>query len=148
MTHIDNDDFIIVKNNQIIYVKYGLVNLKTMPITQNTHFYVNGVLNYTNGHYGPDALFIKRQGNQIKMMISNTKGWVNANDVELIPLAHIKSPSHYFLNSHHELVHAITTDIRRVNAFSFSGPLDQAPNYLKRGNQYYSYDGIYFCHRL
>lgn len=148
INNIDKDDFIIVKEDKIIYVKYGYVNLKTKNITENTYIYTNSIRNYINGSYGVDALFIDTVSNQYKIMISNTIGLVNSSEVELLPLAYVNNSSYYFVNSNNELVHALTSNIKTYSNYNYSGPLDYAPSYLKQNKRYYSYDGIYFYNEL
>lgn len=142
--NIDNDQFIILHGDYIVYVKYGFIDFNTKPITENTNINVDGVRNYTNGSFGADGLFINTTDKMYDTMISNARGLVSPYDVEIVPMAYAKSPSYYYVNQQNELVHAISTDIYEENAYSYTSPLTKAPDYLEEGKMYYSYDGIYF----
>lgn len=144
----ESDDLVIVLEDQIIYAKYGLVNLKTKSITENTYIYANGIQNYVNGHYGTDAVFIDKIGTDIALKISNLVGRTAFIDVQIIPLNYVKSPSYFYVNTSGNLVHALSSNLTLEKSYQYTGAIDQAPSYLNQGIKYYSYDGIYFYEAL
>jgi beta-N-acetylglucosaminidase len=143
MTH-ESDDTIVLYQEDIIYAKYGLIKVDTKNITENTIFSSNGVKNYTNGQYGRDALFIDTQNLAFKIMISGGVGWLNYDEVKLIPAAWVKSPSYYYVNGFGEIVHALSNGVEKSAGVTHTSALDLAPSYLEQGVHYYSYDGHYF----
>ncbi|ERJ11564.1 glucosaminidase domain-containing protein [Haloplasma contractile] len=149
--HVPHDDAVIVKNGQVIYAKYGLLNLGIKSSYLITEFTHNGMDYYTNGQYGDDALFVDTHNNSVTsgsrkyfMLLNGNPGLVDHVDVELLPMTWVKSMSYYMVNTSGELVHVYATDLERAYQYVSSQPLDQAPNYLNRGLKYYSYDGHYF----
>ncbi len=155
--------------NQILYSKYGLVDLNTTGTTSTTTYVYttatnNSVYTYINGHGyfgGVDAAFIDYNNNtsRAKIKMSGAIGWINSllslngstyTGYDVVPLVSVKSPSYYYVTDDGILVHRLSKKITANNCYSTSMALGKAPSYLeskdKNGNtiKYYSYDGNYF----
>lgn len=116
-------------------------NTKDNATTSYTEYYT-GASGYTNGDYGADAAYLGESGGKVKFMMSGVVGWVDKDEVEVIPLSSAKVVSGYEVENG-RLLHGIVYTMKTPG---YRTTLDNgaAPSYLKSGVKYYSYDGHYF----
>lgn len=136
----------LLRNEKIIKVEYGVISIYSGACNVNYEFKYdktneNG---YTNGCYGDDALFldIDQKAEKVQFMLSGAIGWGRLDEVEIIPITHLKRLSSYFVKEG-LLYHQITNNLSH-DYYSGVINLAFAPDYLKEGETYLSYDGHYF----
>lgn len=132
----------------------NVVNLKAdEEISDNYKVVIfDGLVEYTslyNGktsfdsNFGKDAAFLYEEDGNVYFKVSGDIGYIEAFKVEVKSIEEIKeNVSAYFVKDG-ILYHNIKTNFNN-NFYTYSLPLDDAPDYLKEGNKYYSYDGKYF----
>lgn len=130
------------KRHDEIILKFkgsGLVNIyKDEKLTKNVTYFSK------TGQYGGDAALLEETDNAYKIMIAGTVGYVAKGD-GVIPLeeSDLKGVSYYSVNSSGELYHRISSDPEGTT-YTSSIVMGPAPDYLDKGEVYYSYDGHYF----
>lgn len=136
----------ILANDEIIDIRYGIVNFRTKACRENTSFITDQTnqINYTNGCYGADALFLGRSNDlkKVKFKQSGTIGWVSANDVEILSISDPKIASlSIYQQRGGGMYHLITTNLTKshIAAVNIGEPEFSNPN-----QDLYSYDGHYF----
>lgn len=136
----------VLADDEIINIRYGIVNFHTKSCHENTSFTVDGTdqVGYTNGCYGADALFLGRSDDlkKVKFKQSGVIGWVSAKDVNIQSITDpdITSTSVYQYREG-GMHHLISTDVTKNHAAAVNIG-DPAVSYLTQ--DYYSYDGHYF----
>lgn len=139
-------DTICIKNekNEIVAMKYGVVDFKTKEITENTTYKTNdGKDGYLNGNYGIDALYLQtsNSGKKVQFMMSGTTAWVNIDDVDLYTIDDSPNVS-FYEKSEQSLVHYLAQEVKEDTSFPIW--IGFAPDFMQDGTRYYSYDGNYF----
>ena len=120
-----------------------IVNFRTKKNEVTYYKDVNtGEQGYTNGAYGADAAYLGTKDGKVKFMLSGVVGWVDEQDVQVIDVTDAKAINSYEI-SNGKLIHNIVQDMTTPGYATrlSNGP---APEYLKEGITYYSYDGHYF----
>lgn len=104
---------------------------------------------YINHGYVDDVPIIEDRGTVAKIQVSGYQGWVNKNssssdyDLVVVPINQVKDPSCYLVKNGY-LYHYITKNMTSSTVTGSSLRVGPAPDYLREGKDYYSYDGIYF----
>lgn len=101
-------------------------------------------ISYANIGSIEDAPILEISGNSVKVMINGCVGWISndaAAGIKTISTDQVKNPSYYTVRSG-ELIHYISSNLEASGGASIV--LGKAPNYLKEGVKYLSYDGNYF----
>lgn len=162
-------DKIIVENPSTNYaiksqdtywkIKYGIIEfkkissngtIKNINITENG----NNTSGYINPTYGIDAAYLETKNDKVKFRMANVTAWVDASKVNIVPYAEKAIYANYYKVSDNKLYHHIRYDNVEKNekndkgviigSYSGAGLIGPAPDYLKSGITYYSYDGTYF----
>lgn len=141
-----NENAAILVDDEIINIRYGIVNFRTKACRENTSFTMDETnqTGYTNGCYGADALFLGRSDDlkKIKFKQSGVIGWVSANDVEILGVNDPKIASLSVYQSREGgMHHLITTDLTRNHAAAVQ---IGDPGIPYQNQDLYSYDGHYF----
>ena len=108
-----------------------------------------GRAGYTHGQFGADGAYLEHSadGRQVKFMLSDVVGWVNASEVEVVRYdsANVRTLSYYTVNSNDRIIHNISTNINSTtHGTALTVGLASSAPYLRTGVIYYSYDGHYF----
>lgn len=121
------------------------VNFRTKSNYDITTYVEAGTGNegYVCGKYGADAIYLGMVNGQVKFMMAGVIGVVNADEVELIHKDDVQSFSYYQVIENGNLIHRITSNMR-LSSYGTNLNNGPAPEYLKTGVEYYSYDGHYF----
>ncbi|MGL4992297.1 MAG: glucosaminidase domain-containing protein [Sarcina sp.] len=155
---------IIDKNGKIIYSNLAMgkiikfIDGNPYPSNnKNTDIYKDSdlkqKLTYINHGYIDDVPIIEDNGNSAKIQVSGAKGWINKNsndkefDMVVVPLNQVTNPS-YFINENGILNHFISYDISGQSGSGYKISIGQAPNFMKNGQKYFSYDMEYFYESL
>ena len=126
------------KSASVLVVNF---NTKGNAVTEYTRS--DGTGGYTNGAYGADAAYLGTdQNGNIRFMQSGATGTVSADEVELTEYSKVADHVSYYSVSGGKLYHYISQNLNQGNASTFNN--GTAPDYLKEGIKYYSYDGHYF----
>ncbi|WP_025162999.1 glucosaminidase domain-containing protein [Paraclostridium bifermentans] len=135
--HIDGNIDETNRNNSYIYPTYSS----------------NSQYTYINHGYIDDIPIIEDKGNRAKVEVGGYTGWINKDvssgnyDLEVVPLNQAKNPS-YYKSVNGEIVHFISTNIKSDRENGYEITLGPAPDCMKPGIKYYSYDGNYFYEEL
>lgn len=121
-----------------------LVNFNTKSSGQTTSYIMEGTnqSGYTYGPYGADGIYLGTSNGKVRFMLSGAIGLVNPSEVQIVSFSSAKAVSYYTI-SNGRLLHYIATNMGtgKYGSVLDNGP---APDYLKSGTKYYSYDGHYF----
>ena len=142
----DGEEDTVIGRNPLTLEEGGqLVNFRTKSsssVVTNYTDAVTGENGYTNGYYGADAAYLGMENGMVKFMLSGVTGLVSPSEVTIVNVDEASSISHYEVSGG-RLIHRITTNLAGT---SYLSNLDngEAPDYLRSGADYYSYDGHYF----
>lgn len=135
-------------------VKYATVTFKKIIKTNSsgstyvsTTDFVDATTNaagYIHRDYGIDAAFLESDGNRVKFKMGAVVGWVDASLVDVLPYTEKGTYINYYKVSNGNIIHGIRIGDIKGNGSYSSVNVGYAPEYLKAGNVYYSYDGHYF----
>lgn len=133
-------NLLLIENENIIDMNYGVVSFNNdmfeyYSVSRDTKDYLSGT-------YGKDGAYLYRKKNDVYFYFNGEIGYTDINNVLLVPYEKCSGISMYecFDNT---LYHNIKTDLNN-SYYSISLPIDNKPEYLDEGKQYYSYDGHYF----
>ncbi len=140
-----NPNLVVLQNNKVVNMKYGVINFKTKRATENTNIAQVDFNKptYLNGNYNIDGLFLDADSIFTRGMIAGVEFELLTSEVELIPNIQSRNAYSYFTISNSELFHVVSADLKSQSYWTI-GPLDQAPAYLVNGAHYYNYDNHYF----
>lgn len=151
---------IINSDGQIVYSTYSMARIykhidgKPYPyFDKNTKIYSDKDLSreftYINQGYVDDAPVLEFNGSSsAKILVSGYEGWINMNtkdkeyDMIVVPVNQVKNPSYYNVKNG-MLYHFISSNLTSGTSGT-SIAIGKAPDYLKQGKYYFSYDGVYF----
>ncbi|MDS0525613.1 glucosaminidase domain-containing protein [Clostridium sp. SHJSY1] len=110
---------------------------------------------YIHDGYISEVPLIENRENEAKVLVSGYEGWMNKNinrnvtnqkysnrDLLIQPINQVTNPCYYTV-SNGLLRHYISVSMSTPGKGNIL-TIGVAPNYLKEGQRYYSYDGIYF----
>lgn len=144
----DYDNLVVLKNEEVILMEYGIVEFKT---NQGCNFLVtyedidNGNEVSLNGCYGIDAAYLDTvsNGRFVNFKVADTVGQTYIDNVILRPLESLNTRLSSYIVTKDKLNHEIMTQLSQ-DFYSFSIDLGQRPDYLNDDESYFSYDGHYF----
>ena len=140
---------VIILDGITINAKHGILQFDSVGGADVIDVYNsnNGKIKHTyissTGSYGGDAALISTEGNMLKNRLAGYNGWIYSDRANIIPLSLAKHTSYYLVNSEGELVHHISKN-PASDGLTHGLVIDAAPDFLKEGIKYYSYDGNYF----
>ncbi len=147
---MEQEDFnpaILDEHDNIIAIRYGVVNFRTKTCGENTSYTLeSGESGYTNGCYGADAAYLETDYHRKKVRFkqSGAVGWVNLDEIEIRNIndpSMVKSINHYRYESGH-IIHYGTTDLNNAD-YALSINIGKREQAFPEGHLY-SYDGHYF----
>lgn len=159
MNNTPNDNLVMIKNGQIIYAKYGVIDydidfsykpISTISTSNLESVNSSDKVGYirTAGNYSDDAVLIDYDfyADKAKVKVSGATYWINKYQssvatFEVVPLIWAKNLTHYVVNDD-SITHYFPQNIKGNNN-EISYTLDSKPTMLNNGT-YYSYDGNYF----
>lgn len=152
---------VLYKNGTIVYSVNSMGRIRKIVngepyngTDKVTYIYPNkdmsGTSNYVHQGYVSDVPIIEDNGSNAKIQISGYTGWISKDttskeyDLVVVPMNQVKNPS-YFEVINGELYHWISSDITdESKSKGYKRVVCKAPNYLREGIKYYSYDMNYF----
>lgn len=145
--HIEEyDNLVILHNDEVIRMEYGVVEFISESCTLNNNYSSNYIgSSYLNSCTASEAAYLSTDSAYecVYFKISDDIGKISINNVKLVPYETIKTDISTYQIKNNYLYHNIKTSLSD-NYFAYNNRLDFAPNYLKEGKRYYSYDGHYF----
>lgn len=139
-----DENFFIEKDGKVLVSSYAVLNLGNTSENHQLVSSTNGSGGYVNGLYSADAAFLGYfpTNKVVQLAISNEIFTTPFSDkVEVVPFYSMLNVS-YYKNEKGILKHYISTNVR--GSYTVGVNTTYAPNYLKEGVKYYSYDGKYF----
>ncbi|MEY9980558.1 S-layer homology domain-containing protein [Lysinibacillus sp. RC79] len=127
---------VIVQNDKIVKMSSGYVltsnyvALKSETINDAISVAANTEMEY-----------LSSDATQVKVRLAGQVGYLKHADVTLIPFSMSKGRS-YYSNENGEIKHTLYD--YNTNKYSSSYVFGKAPSFMKPGEKYYSWDGIYF----
>lgn len=91
--------------------------------------------------HGREMRYIDANADAVKVQVGATIGWVKHSEVDFIPLSLLKNREYYTKNTYGTLTHYVYNHRTKTGSSYTIGP---APDKLKVGERYYSYDGVHF----
>lgn len=123
----------------------NMVNFNTNKAGTTTNYidYYTGQSGYLSKSSAADAAFLGIENGKVKFMISGVVGLVDINQVEILTQGTYYA-SNYEVNSKGKLYHYISNNVNATGNQGNYNFIGNAPFYLEKGVEYYSYDGHYF----
>lgn len=133
----------LTKNNQVIIQDDKIIKMVSGYVVTNKYVELNsetikdkiGVAGNTEMEY------LSSDETQVKVRLADQVGYLKQADVTLIPFSLSKGRS-YYTNENGEIKHVIYD--YATNKYSASYIYGKAPAFMKPGEKYFSWNGIYF----
>ncbi len=133
---ITNNSQVIVQNNKIMKMSSGYV------VTNNYVVLNSETIKDQIGVAGDTEMeYLSSDATQVKVRLAGQVGYLKHADVTLIPFSMSKGRS-YYSNENGEIKHTLYD--YKTNKYSSSYVFGKAPSFMKSGEKYYSWDGIFF----
>lgn len=133
---ITNNTQVIVQNNKIMKMSSGYV------VTNNYVVLNSETIKDQIGVAGDTEMeYLSSDATQVKVRLAGQVGYLKHADVTLIPFSMSKGRS-YYSNENGEIKHTLYD--YKTNKYSSSYLFGKAPSFMKSGEKYYSWDGIFF----
>lgn len=130
------DNLIVKHNGEVIEMEYGIVEFNDELDYVKYHSISRGEDDYISAAYGIDAAYLYSEDNKIYFKVANDVGYVDSDNVKLVPYDNIGSV--YYTDDKY-IYHKVKNPL---NYESYK--LDFIPDGLSNNSTYYSYDGHYF----
>lgn len=137
------DNLVLKKNDEVLEMEYGIVKFNVAVDYIKYHSIVREEDDYLCASYGIDGAYLYRNNNRVYFMLASDVGYVDYEDVELIPYEQILVKTSLYTTDDKYIYHNIKTQLD----FEFcnnSYRLDFVSSDLDPNAEYYSYDGHYF----
>ena len=144
----------INNKTRIIYANYGIVDFSYNPsrtsdifesssLTTRQYTYLStlDVSKATDGAFIDTEYSSAKGVYAAKVKFSGFTGWINSNEIEIVPLTWVTQTSYYTVNS--DITHVFVNRPQITPDGSSSRTIGPKPTMLSTGT-YYSYDGHYF----
>jgi len=134
------DNLLLLENDKIIKMEYGVVEFDDEM--KSYHSETLDQDDYISGSYGKDGAYIDSERDKVYFIVANDKGYIDIDDVNLIPYETLDNVSSYCTRDGY-LYHNIKTNLD-YPYYSSSLCMDLIPSFMLDNQTYYSYDGHYF----
>lgn len=134
---ITNDNQVITKNGEIVYMKPSAGFVVTNKYTVLNSQTINDKISVAAD---TEMQYIELKGNQVKVNLAGQVGYIDLDAVNFIPFASLKR--NYYENVDGEMKHVLVNHQTGQNKASYI--FGKAPSEMKPGVKYYSWDGITF----
>ena len=131
--------------NERLVETANMVNFNCSKAGKTTKYidYYTGQDGYLSKSSAADAAYLGMENGKVKFMVSGVVGLVDLNQVEIVTQGKYYA-SNYEVNSKGKLYHYISNNVNTTGNQGNYNYVGEAPSYLSRGIEYYSYDGHYF----
>ncbi|MDP5277041.1 glucosaminidase domain-containing protein [Chengkuizengella axinellae] len=140
--NVIDESQVILENRNIVWMKEGII--RALDLNHNTVSIYrsdigNNRLTYVNAATEMEFVGITNNLSRVEILVNGVRGFVNINDVKLIPKQLIQERSYYLVENN--LLHHYI-----YNGEAYEGPyvVGEAPEFLNEGEKAYSMDGFSF----
>lgn len=140
------DNLVLIKDDKIVKMEYGIVEFITDSCSLNTEYKSNNYgYAYINSCYAKDGAYLSttKDYKKIEFKLAGDTGLVDIESVNLIPYEMIDVRISMYSTTNGELHHDIKTNLDN-DYYSYTFNIDNIMDYLEDNKSYYSYDGNYF----
>ncbi|MGE7695926.1 S-layer homology domain-containing protein [Lysinibacillus sp. NPDC094177] len=133
----------LTKNTQVIVQSDKIVKMSSGYVVTNKYVALKSeTINDAIAVAGNTEMeYISSDATQVKVRLAGQVGYLKHADVTLIPFSMSKGRS-YYSNENGEIKHTLYD--YNTNKYSSSYVYGKAPSFMKPGEKYYSWNGIYF----
>ncbi|TQR32214.1 endo-beta-N-acetylglucosaminidase [Lysinibacillus sphaericus] len=133
----------VTKNTQVIVQSDKIVKMPSGYVVTNNYVALKSeTINDSLGVAANTEMeYLSSDATQVKVRLAGQVGYLKHADVTLIPFSMSKGRS-YYENVNGEIKHTLYD--YNTNKYSSSYVFGKAPSFMKQGEKYYSWDGIYF----
>lgn len=133
----------ITKNTQVIVQKDKIVKMSSGYVVTNNYvaLYSETIKDQIAVAGNTEMEYISSDATQVKVRLAGQVGYLKQADVTLIPFSLSKGRSYYSVENG-EIKHTLYD--YKTNKYSSSYVYGKAPAFMKQGEKYYSWNGIYF----
>lgn len=131
------DNQVILKGNNIIYMKNGIAAANSFTIIHNKVDLSDSGRTYVNT--GTEFKFLDATTQSVKIELAGTVGYVSQDKVNLVPSSFSKERS-YYTKSGKDLYHTVYNPITKK--YGPATLIGLAPSFMSENEKYYSWDGI------
>lgn len=142
-TSFEAADKALTKNTQVIVQKDKIVKMTSGYVVTNNYvaLYSETIKDQIAVAGNTEMEYISSDAAQVKVRLAGQVGYLKQADVTLIPFSLSKGRS-YYSNENGEIKHTLYD--YATNKYSSSYVYGKAPAFMKQGEKYYSWNGIYF----
>ncbi|MET4560657.1 beta-N-acetylglucosaminidase [Lysinibacillus parviboronicapiens] len=139
----DAADKALTKNTQVIVQKDKIVKMTSGYVVTNNYVALNSetIKDQISVAGNTEMEYISSDATQVKVRLADQVGFLKQADVTLIPFSLSKGRS-YYSNENGEIKHTLYD--YNTNKYSSSYVYGKAPAFMKQGEKYFSWNGIYF----
>ncbi len=139
----DAADKALTKNTQVIVQKDKIVKMTSGYVVTNNYVALNSetIKDQISVAGNTEMEYISSDATQVKVQLAGQIGYLKQADVTLIPFSLSKGRS-YYSNENGEIKHTLYD--YNTNKYSSSYVYGKAPAFMKQGEKYFSWNGIYF----
>ncbi|MFJ7950721.1 S-layer homology domain-containing protein [Lysinibacillus sp. NPDC096418] len=133
----------LTKNNQVIVENDKIVKMSSGYVVTNKYvaLYSETIKDQIAVAGNTEMEYLSSDATQVKVRLADQVGYLKQADVTLIPFSLSKGRS-YYINENGENKHVIYD--HATNKYSASYIYGKAPAFMKPGESYFSWNGIYF----
>ncbi|MGE7094330.1 S-layer homology domain-containing protein [Lysinibacillus sp. NPDC048646] len=139
----DAADKALTKNTQVIVQEDKIVKMTSGYAVTNKYVALNSetIKDQISVAGNTEMEYISSDATQVKVRLAGQVGYLNQADVTLIPFSLSKGRA-YYTNENGEIKHTLFD--YNTNKYSSSYVYGKAPAFMKQGEKYFSWNGIYF----
>ncbi len=133
----------MTKNTQVIVQSDKIVKMSSGIVVTNDYVALKSetINDAISVAANTEMEYLSSDATQVKVRLAGQVGYLKHADVTLIPFSMSKGRS-YYSNENGEIKHTLYD--YKTNKYSSSYVFGKAPAFMKQGERYYSWDGIYF----
>lgn len=142
-TSFEDAEKAMTKNNQVILQDDKIIKMSSGFVVTNKYvaLYSETIKDQIAVAGNTEMEYLSSDATQVKVRFADHVGYLKQTDVTLIPFSLSKGRS-YYKNENGEIKHVIFD--HATNKYSASYIYGKAPAFMKPGEEYYSWNGIYF----
>jgi len=133
----------VTKNTQVIVQNDKIVKMSSGYVVTNDYVALKSetINDAISVAANTEMEYLSSDATQVKVRLAGQVGYLKHADVTLIPFSMSKGRS-YYSNENGEIKHTLYD--YKTNKYSSSYVFGKAPSFMKPGEKYYSWNGIYF----
>ncbi len=142
-TTFDAAEKAVTNNTQVIVQNDKIMKMSSGYVVTNNYVVLNSetIKDQIAVAGNTEMEYLSSDATQVKVRLAGQVGYLKHTDVTLIPFSMSKGRS-YYTNEDGEIKHTLYD--YKTDKYSSSYVFGKAPSFMKPGEKYYSWDGIYF----